>query len=58
MSKLRENSVAQLVLSLIENGLTERAKGKGKGKGKGNKVCKTDTGHRPVTPVESAAFAI
>ena len=31
---------------------------KGKGKGKGNKVCKTDTGHRPVTPVESAAFAI
>ena len=36
------------------------SKGKGKGKGtkKGNKVCKTDTGHRPVTPVESAAFAI
>ena len=29
----------------------------GKGK-KGNKVCKTDTGHRPVTPVESAAFKI
>ena len=31
---------------------------KSKGKGKGNKVCKTDTGHRPVTPVESAAFSI
>ena len=30
---------------------------KGKGKSKGNKVCKTDTGHRPVTPVEAAAFA-
>ena len=33
-------------------------KGKGKGKGKGNKVCKTDTGHRPATPVEIAAFKI
>jgi hypothetical protein len=31
---------------------------KGKGTKKGNKVCKTDSGHRPVTPVESAAFAI
>ena len=34
-------------------------KGSSKGKGgKSNKVCKTDTGHRPVTPVESAAFKI
>ena len=36
-----------------------KGKGKGKGKGsKGNKVCKTDTGHRPATPVEIAAFGI
>jgi hypothetical protein len=37
------------------------AYGKGKGKkvkGKGNKVCKTDSGHRPATPVEIAAFSI
>ena len=36
-------------------------KGKGKGKGKGsksNKICKTDTGHRPVNPVEAAAYGI
>ena len=34
---------------------TKKSSSKGKGK-KDNKVCKTDTGHRPVTPVESAAF--
>jgi hypothetical protein len=36
---------------------TKKSSSKGKGK-KGNKVCKTEGGHRPVTPVESAAFAI
>ena len=36
---------------------TKKGSSKGKGK-KGNKVCKTDTGHRPCTPVEIAAFAI
>ena len=36
---------------------TKKGSSKGKGK-KGNKVCKTDTGHRPVTPVEAAAFGI
>jgi hypothetical protein len=36
-----------------------KKKGSSKGKGsKGNKVCKTEGGHRPVTPVESAAFGI
>ena len=30
---------------------------KGKGK-KTNKVVKTDSGHRPVCPVEAAAFAV
>ena len=32
MSKMKENSVAQLVLSLIENGKDGKSKGKGKGK--------------------------
>ena len=36
---------------------TKKGSKKGSGK-KGNKVCKTDTGHRPVTPVEAAAFSI
>ena len=36
---------------------TKKRSSKGKGK-KGNKVCKTDSGHRPATPVEIAAFAI
>jgi len=36
---------------------TKKSSSKGKGK-KGNKVCKTDSGHRPATPVEIAAFAI
>jgi hypothetical protein len=31
---------------------------KGKGTKKGNKVCKTDSGHRPATPVEIAAFSV
>lgn len=35
-----------------------KGKGKGKGTKKGNKVCATNGGHRPVTPVESAAFAL
>ena len=34
-------------------------KGSSKGKGKKtNKVCKTDSGHRPANPVEIAAFSI
>ena len=37
---------------------TKKGSSKGKGKGKGNKVCKTDSGHRPATPVEIAAFGI
>ena len=38
---------------------TKKGSSKGsKGTKKGNKVCKTDSGHRPVTPVESAAFGI
>jgi len=37
---------------------TKKGSTKGKGTKKGNKVCKTDSGHRPVTPVESAAFGI
>ena len=35
-----------------------KGKGKGKGTKKGNKVCMTNGGHRPVTPVESAAFSL
>jgi hypothetical protein len=36
----------------------KKGSSKGKGTKKGNKVCKTDSGHRPATPVEIAAFAI
>ena len=32
-------------------------KGKGKGKGKGNKVCKTDGGHRPASPLLKSSIA-
>ena len=34
---------------------TKKSSSKGKGK-KGNKVCKTDGGHRPATPVEISCF--
>ncbi len=37
---------------------TKKGSGKPKGGKKGNKVCATNGGHRPVTPVESAAFAL
>ena len=36
----------------------KKGSSKSKGAKKGNKICVTNGGHRPVTPVESAAFAL